>query len=109
MFIFLPQEVEDGTTGLEKLEKELTYENFVEWTQPARMDVVEVQVKMPRFKMEEEYGLKDVLVSMGMVDAFSASLSDFTGMTPDYSLFISDVVHKAIVEVNEKGTPLSLL
>ncbi|XP_075888894.1 leukocyte elastase inhibitor-like [Nelusetta ayraudi] len=104
MFIFLPQEVADGTTGLEKLEKELTYENFVEWTQPTRMDVVEVQVKMPRFKMEEEYGLKEVLVSMGMVDAFSASLSDFTGMSPVHGLFISNVVHKAIVEVNEKGT-----
>ncbi|XP_075897466.1 leukocyte elastase inhibitor A-like, partial [Nelusetta ayraudi] len=104
MFIFLPQEAADGTTGLEKLEAELTYENFVEWTQPTRMDVVKVQVKMPRFKMEEEYGLKDVLVSMGMVDAFSASLSDFTGMSPDHSLTLSDVVHKAYVEVNEKGT-----
>ncbi|XP_075899250.1 leukocyte elastase inhibitor-like [Nelusetta ayraudi] len=104
MFIFLPEEVADGTTGLEKLEAELTYENFVEWTQLARMDVVSVEVKMPRFKMEEEYGLKDVLVSMGMVDAFSDSLSDFTGMSPDRSLTISDVVHKAYVEVNEKGT-----
>ncbi|XP_075891846.1 leukocyte elastase inhibitor A-like [Nelusetta ayraudi] len=109
MFIFLPQEAADGTTGLEKsfqsttrLEKELTYENFVEWIQPARMDEVNVQVKMPRFKME--YGLKEVLVSLGMVDAFSASLSDFTGMSPDQSLTLSDAVHKAYVEVNEKGT-----
>ncbi|XP_075883554.1 leukocyte elastase inhibitor A-like [Nelusetta ayraudi] len=83
MLIFLPQEVADGTTGLEKLEKELTYENFVEWTRLARMDEVNVQVKMPRFKMEEEYGLKEVLVGMGMVNAFSASLSDFTGRTLD--------------------------
>ncbi|XP_075893743.1 leukocyte elastase inhibitor A-like [Nelusetta ayraudi] len=104
MFIFLPQEAVDGTTGLEKLEKELTYENFVEWTQPTRMDVVKVQVKVPRFKMEEEYGLKDVLVGMGMVDAFSASLSDFTGMSPDHSLTLSDALHKAYVEVNEEGT-----
>lgn len=45
------------------------------------MDVVKVQVKMPRFKMEEEYGLKEVLSSMGMADAFSASLADFSGRT----------------------------
>lgn len=43
------------------------------------MELVKVQVKLPRFKMAEEYNLKDVLVSMGMVDAFSDSQSNFTG------------------------------
>lgn len=67
------------------MEKELTYDKFVEWTQPTRMDLVEVHVKIPRFKMEEEYSLKNVLVSMGMVDAFSDSLSDFSGRRLDCS------------------------
>lgn len=43
------------------------------------MDEVEVQVGLPRFKMEETYDMKNVLVSMGMVDAFDMSMSDFSG------------------------------
>nr|XP_046226559.1 leukocyte elastase inhibitor-like isoform X1 [Scatophagus argus]XP_046226560.1 leukocyte elastase inhibitor-like isoform X1 [Scatophagus argus] len=104
MLIFLPNEIEDSTTGLEKLEKELTYENFVEWTRPDMMDEVEVQVGLPRFKMEEKYDMKNVLISMGMVDAFDMAMSDFSGMSPANDLVLSKVVHKAFVEVNEEGT-----
>lgn len=48
------------------------------------MDEVEVLVSLPRFKMEEQYDLKSVLVSMGMVDAFDDTLSDFSGRTDDW-------------------------
>ncbi|KAM3593511.1 uncharacterized protein V6R79_014579 [Siganus canaliculatus] len=104
MLIFLPNEMADSTTGLEKLENELTYENFVEWTRSDKMHEVEVQVGLPRFKMEENYDLKSVLVSMGMVDAFDMAASDFSGMSPNNDLVLSKVVHKAFVEVNEEGT-----
>lgn len=104
MLIFLPSQIEDSTTGLEKLEKELTYENFVEWTRPDMMDEREVRVGLPRFKIEDKYDLKNVLVSMGMVDAFDTSLSDFSGMSPANDLYLSKVFHKAFVEVNEEGT-----
>ncbi|XP_029313147.1 leukocyte elastase inhibitor-like isoform X1 [Cottoperca gobio] len=104
MLIFLPNSMDDNTTGLEKLEKQLTYENFVEWTRPDMMDNVEVQVGLPQFKMEEFYDLKNVLVSMGMADAFDMTKSDFSGMSPSNELVLSKVVHKAFVEVNEEGT-----
>ncbi|TNN77732.1 Leukocyte elastase inhibitor [Liparis tanakae] len=64
MLIFLPKTIEDSTTGLEKIEKELTYENFVEWTRADMMDVVELQVGLPRFKMEENYDMKNVLCQL---------------------------------------------
>ncbi|KAL7373719.1 hypothetical protein ABVT39_013319 [Epinephelus coioides] len=104
MLIFLPNVMEDSSTGLEKLEKELTYENFVEWSRPDMMDEIEVTVELPRFKMEENYDLKNVLISMGMVDAFDMARSDFSGMSPANDLVLSKVVHKAFVEVNEEGT-----
>ncbi|XP_039979367.1 LOW QUALITY PROTEIN: leukocyte elastase inhibitor-like [Xiphias gladius] len=107
MLIFLPMDIEDSSTGLEKLERELTYENFVEWTRPAMMKEVEVQVALPRFKMEEKYDMKDVLISMGMVDAFDGRMSDFSGMSPANDLVVSKVFHKAFVEVNERGTEAS--
>lgn len=43
------------------------------------MDEVEVRVGLPRFKMEEKYDLKKILTSMGMVDAFDMTQSDFSG------------------------------
>ena len=51
----------------------------MEWTE--KMDEVEVEVSLPRFKMEEKYDLNDVLISMGMVDAFNVGMSDFSGET----------------------------
>ncbi|XP_026148557.1 leukocyte elastase inhibitor-like [Mastacembelus armatus] len=104
MLIFLPNEIEDDTNGLEKLEKELTYKKFVAWTSPDVMDETQTEVKLPRFKMEETYDMKNVLKRMGMVNVFDSTKSDFSGMSPANDLVLSKVVHKAFVEVNEEGT-----
>ena len=45
------------------------------------MGQTEVEVSLPRFKMEETYDLNDVLISMGMKDAFDVAKSDFSGET----------------------------
>ncbi|XP_062858414.1 leukocyte elastase inhibitor-like isoform X2 [Trichomycterus rosablanca] len=104
MLIMLPTEIADETTGLQKLEKTLTPEVFLEWTRPDMMDTVEVEVAVPQFKLEETYDMKRLLVSMGMVDAFDASRCDFSRMSPGNDLVLSEVLHKAFVEVNEEGT-----
>lgn len=62
-----------------------------------------VNVYIPKFKLETKYLLKDVLYEMGMKDAFTTT-ADFSGITGKKELFISKVVHKAFVEVNEEGT-----
>uniref|UniRef100_A0A673NLC0 Serpin B6 n=1 Tax=Sinocyclocheilus rhinocerous TaxID=307959 RepID=A0A673NLC0_9TELE len=59
---------------------------------------------MPRFRMEETYDMKAVLVSLGMVDAFDSQRADFSGLSPNNDLVLSKVVHKSFVEVNEEGT-----
>ncbi|KAM4543872.1 leukocyte elastase inhibitor-like isoform 2-T3 [Fundulus diaphanus] len=104
MLIILPKEIEDDTTGLEKLEKHLTYEKFMEWTHPDKMESDELDVMLPRFKLEEAYDLKEVLSSMGMKDAFDETKCDLSGMSGCKELFLSKVSHKAFVEVNEEGT-----
>ncbi|XP_024910502.1 leukocyte elastase inhibitor-like [Cynoglossus semilaevis] len=104
LLILLPADMEDDSTGLEKLEKELTYDNFMNWTSPDSLSTYDVEVGLPRFKMEDTYDMKDVLVSMGMKDAFDVNLSDLSGMSPGQDLALSKVVHKAFVDVNEKGT-----
>ncbi|KAG7216725.1 hypothetical protein INR49_021108 [Caranx melampygus] len=68
------------------------------------MGQAEVEVKLPRFKMEETYDVNDVLKSMGMEDAFDVTKSNFSGISPANDLVLSKVIHKAFVEVNEEGT-----
>ena len=61
-----------------------------------------VALTMPRFEYESEFKLKETLIKMGMRSAFSEA--DFSGMDGTRDLFISEVVHKAFVSADEKGT-----
>jgi serpin B len=97
MVVLLPKKID----GVGDVEKELARGNLVGWLD--RLRKCEVQVFLPRFKMTSEFELAGVLSSMGMPDAFS-SKADFSGMTGNKEFFISAVVHKAYVDVNEEGT-----
>lgn len=65
----------------------------------------EVGVLLPRFKIEWEKSLNDVLSDMGMEIAFTGGLADFTEMSPaGRRLYISLVQQRTFIEVNEEGT-----
>ncbi|KAM6962786.1 leukocyte elastase inhibitor [Aplochiton taeniatus] len=105
MFILLPEEANDGSDPLVKLEAELTQEKLDEWTHRDNMDTSsEVFVHLPKFKLEDDYELNEPLTMMGMADVFSGSTADLSGMNGQGGLFLSTVAHKAFVEVNEEGT-----
>ncbi|KFO99938.1 Heterochromatin-associated protein MENT [Calypte anna] len=104
MFILLPDDISDNTTGLELVEREMTYEKLAEWTESDSMMKAEVQLYLPKWKLEENYDLQSSLSSMGIQNAFDPVQADFTGMSAKKKLFISKVIHKAFVEVNEEGT-----
>jgi serpin B len=69
----------------------------------ASLQPTEVTLTMPRFGFDSLFGLKDTLAGMGMPIAFSVE-ADLSGMTGSPELFISDVVHKAFIAVDEAGT-----
>ena len=98
MIILLPKEFD----GLDEFEKTLTAENLSKWMD--QLHNREVRVSVPKFKMTSQFSLVSVLESMGMTDAFSANAADFSGMNGKRDLFISAVIHKAYVDVNEEGT-----
>ncbi|MAO65238.1 MAG: proteinase inhibitor I4 serpin [Balneola sp.] len=62
-----------------------------------------IPLGLPKFTLEFEIEMKDILYSMGMEDAFTRK-ADLSGINPDAPLFISEVKHKTFVEVNEEGT-----
>jgi serpin B len=97
MVVLLPK----AKDGLAALEASLSADKVAGWLGQLRRR--EVQVTLPRFKTTAEFSLKDMLVAMGMADAFGGK-ADFSGMNGKKDLFISAVVHKAFVDVNEEGT-----
>jgi len=97
MVILLPKKFD----ALDEFEKTLTLENLTQWL--TKIHKREVVVFVPKFKMTSQFSLASVLKSMGMEDAFSSN-ADFSGINGKRDLFISAVIHKAYVEVNEEGT-----
>ena len=98
MVVLLPSKVD----GIGELEQELTVPNLAKWTAP--LSKQKVQVFLPTFKVTSEFSLGDTLGAMGMPDAFIYGQADFSGMDGTRDLFISKVVHKAYVDVDEEGT-----
>jgi len=98
MIILLPKKID----GLDEFEGTFTQENLSEWLSKLRKR--EVIVSIPKFAMTSQFGLAGVLKSMGMVDAFVPNAANFSGMNGKRDLFISAVIHKAYVDVNEEGT-----
>jgi len=68
------------------------------------LHIASVTLAMPKFEFESQFGLKEILQSMGMVVPFQEFAADFTGMSTESDLHIDDVIHKAFVSVDEAGT-----
>lgn len=101
MVILLPHAVD----GLPALEHRLTGDNLRLWL--AALDfspVRRIGLYLPRFTAAEDYNLRPALTRMGMRDAFNPTAADFSGMSAQPGLYLSDVVHKAVIKVDEKGT-----
>jgi serpin B len=98
MLLFLP----DAADGLAALEAQLTAENVDRWLEEMRRENLEVA--LPKFKIESTFSLKEALAKLGMVRAFEPQDDNFLGITEETPQWLTDVVHKAYVDVNEQGT-----
>jgi len=98
MIVFLPKDAD----GLAAFEQTVTADTLQQWLGQLR-PVSKVIVALPKFKVEEQFGLGNTLQAMGMKQAFGAG-ADFSEMDGKHDLFISAVIHKAYVDVNEEGT-----
>ena len=87
--------------GLGELEKSLSAERIEQWL--GKMKTTEVDLWLPRFKVTAAMNLKRRLSQLGMPLAFLDD-ADFSGISDKEGLRISDVVHKAYVDINEEGT-----
>ena len=97
MLVLLPA----AADGLDDREKSLSASRIADLQ--ARIWSQEVTVYLPKFRLEASFSLEETLEGLGMKLPFTAA-ADFSGMDGRQDLHLAAVVHKAFVEVNEKGT-----
>src|SRR5262249_45680145 len=106
MVVLLPRSAD----GLAALEKKLRGADLQVWT--GKLRARKVEVFLPKFRLESSFALKPALEALGMKRAFTDPRkkdgAEFEGMSnatdPQNKLYITKVLHKAFVEVGEKGT-----
>ncbi|HAF27469.1 MAG TPA: serpin family protein [Bacteroidales bacterium] len=84
-----------------KVERTLNYEYYSNYIQ--HKEKKRINLFLPKFNIESEFDLNKTLSDLGIRDAFSGA-ADFSGITSAEKLYISKVVHKANIAVDEEGT-----
>lgn len=97
MFVLLPK----ATNSLSKIEQTLDYEKLQSYEK--ELEYNDLSIYFPKFKMSLEYELKNLMREMGMIKAFTND-ADFSKMNGNHDLYISAIIHKTFVEVDENGT-----
>ena len=81
----------------------MDFEKLNEWTSNLKSTVVD-EIYLPKFEFELYTEVVEPLRDLGMVSAFSQGAADFSKMTGDKDLYVSNILHKAFVKVDEEGT-----
>lgn len=98
MTIVLPRE----RSGADALRQSLSWRDFQRLLSGLRHRTL--NVALPKFKLEGSYKLKQPLSQLGVVKLFQEGQADLSGISSSGHLFVEDVIHKAVVEVNEQGS-----
>ncbi|MCD4784267.1 MAG: serpin family protein [Candidatus Eremiobacteraeota bacterium] len=97
MIVFLPDKID----GINSLEKSMNAGNLDKWI--SKLKYERLRLSFPKFKVTSSFLLGKALKGMGMLLPFSGD-ADFSGMTKQETVFISEVIHKTFVKVDEAGT-----
>ena len=96
MFIVLPNKIH-GLIELESKMHETSLANV-------EMRSFKLHVAIPKFKLDADVKLKDILIHMGMPDMFDERVADFSGVSGEKDLHVSNIFHKSFIDVNEGGS-----
>ncbi|XP_076353681.1 intracellular coagulation inhibitor 1-like isoform X2 [Tachypleus tridentatus] len=98
MIFVLPREMQ----GLSKLRAVLSLGKFEDVV--SQLHETEVEISIPKFKMDKEYELKESFRKLGLTDVFIPGVADFSRLTTATDLHLSSIRHKALLEVDEYGS-----
>ncbi|XP_015904504.1 intracellular coagulation inhibitor 1 [Parasteatoda tepidariorum] len=97
MLLLLPEK-RDGLADMEKLLSEEVITNI-----SSNLRSLPIQVTLPRFSYTAEYNLIPILKNLGIQTLFNASSVDLGGISSTESLYVSKVLHKCAIQVDEEG------
>ncbi|XP_003962254.1 probable serpin E3 [Takifugu rubripes] len=97
--VVLPSE---RKTPLSSLESQLTARQVASWDFGLRR--TKMDIFLPRFKIQNKFNLRSVLPAIGITDAFNPTTADFSGISAEERLYVSDAFHEVRIEVTEDGT-----
>jgi serpin B len=100
MIIILPNEDSNMESVLDQLNNK-SLDNILQNMKPEK-----IQLSIPKFSISSRLEMKNLLTSMGMIIPFSPN-SNFSGMNGKRNLVIDQIIHQAVIELNEKGTEAS--
>jgi serine protease inhibitor len=101
MVVLLPKKLK----GLPELANHLNDEKWREWMKVLdRQPLKYGKISLPKHEVTYELAAKSLFQQLGIHDAFIAKKADLTPMFGKTDAFVSDIKHKAVIKVNEKGT-----
>ncbi|XP_012874387.1 PREDICTED: serpin B5 [Dipodomys ordii] len=103
MLVLLPKDVEDESTGLERIENQLNSETLLQWTNPSILANAKVKLSLPKFKVEKMIDPQVSLENLGLKTTFNEDTSDFSGMSDTKGVALSNVIHSVCLEITEDG------
>ncbi|XP_076347316.1 intracellular coagulation inhibitor 2-like [Tachypleus tridentatus] len=98
MMVLLPEE----DNNLNAVEDKLTLAVLEDML--AQMKMQPITIGLPKFELKDDRKLKETLKSLGMQSAFSENKADFSKIAGTDDLYLEEVIHKAVINVNERGT-----
>ncbi|NXE16077.1 SERP3 protein, partial [Lophotis ruficrista] len=102
MFLVLPSH---KRTSLSQIESHLSAKTITFWANSLKR--TKMDIFLPRFNIQSLFDLKTVFSALGIRDAFDPITANFKGISEQGSLYISEAIHKAEIEVTEDGTKAS--
>ncbi|NXJ52646.1 SERP3 protein, partial [Spizaetus tyrannus] len=102
MFLVLPSH---KRTALSQIESHLSAKTITLWANGLKR--TKMDVFLPRFSIQSLFDLKTVFSALGIRDAFDPITANFKGISGQDSLYISEAIHKAEIEITEDGTKAS--
>ncbi|NWX25876.1 SERP3 protein, partial [Notiomystis cincta] len=102
MFLVLPSH---KRTPLSQIESHLSAKTITLWANSLKR--TKMDIFLPRFSIQSLFDLKTVFSALGIRDAFDPITANFKGISEQDSLYISEAIHKAEIEVTEDGTKAS--
>ncbi|NXJ81630.1 SERP3 protein, partial [Trogon melanurus] len=102
MFLVLPSH---RRTSLSQIESHLSAKTITLWANSLKR--TKMDIFLPRFSIQSLFDLKTVFSALGIRDAFDPITANFKGISEQDSLYISEAIHKAEIEITEDGTKAS--